>query len=570
MNDIDFAFTISDGIGEFYKAAKENHFELPDYSLAQLRALCCLVCDVLSIQTDNNSADVNGLDNKIYNLFKTKQIDETTKRKLHQLRLNGNIGAHPEKFFNTKDELANLATESLSITRELLKLSFQKLFPNKLIPDYVILESATDNLKQICYLAMIGEDPEARHLSGMMLLRKAQKLYLDAQMTAESGGIAYLGVEYESIKSQALFWFKLAAERGYAASMYEYGVALADGAEGDEMRAMGENYVFRASNLGNSDASAFIGDCFLHGSYSIEANPFEARKYLLLAAEDDQPSALTNLGALYEKGIGGEVNLNTAFEYTLRAAEAGYPLGQFNLSVFYFNGLGVEVNETLAIGWLTKSAEQGYPIAMLQLAREITVGNIHGKGTTDAEGLYLKCLTSSDEVGNQARYNLSQLYICKNEEKSDWKSLIDAAYLLQECYEKELGKGNLAQKCCDAAPSLVRKLREGFKSIAENESLLMSAIFVLNYFNEDGYPVLKRQEQNKVIIDTLGKLSLESKNLSISKRLQLAGELFTPEKIAQKNLHLLTSPKAQVRVKVRRNQVCTCGSGKKFKLCCGK
>lgn len=569
MNDIDFAFTISDDIGMFYKVAKENHSELPSYSLAQLRALCHLVCDIFSNEYEARSVSAKGLESKIYDLFKARLIDGKTKDNLHQLRRNGNVGAHPEKFFHTKNALVNLAIESLSTTRELLKLSFQRLYPDKSIPVYEVSEFATDNLKQICYQAMIEEDSEARHMSGMMLLDKAKKLDVDAQKLAESSGFAYLGHEYASIKSQALFWFKLAAESNYAPSMYEYGVALADGAEGDEMRGIGVNYLYRASELGNADARAFIGDCLLHGSCSIEADPVEARKYLQLAATDDQPSALTNLGALYEKGIGGEVNLSAAFEYTLRAAEAGYPLGQYNLSVFYFNGLGVDVDEKLAIEWLTKSAGQGCPIAMFQLAHEITIGKIHGKGTADAEVLYIKCLTAP-EIGNQARYNISQLYISKNAEKSDWNSLINAANLLQECYEMELGKGDLAQKCIKAALPLVRQLREGFKSIAKSDSLLESAIIVLHYFNEDGYPVLNRKEQNKVIFGKFKKFAQESKNLSDSNRLQLAGKLFTPEGHSQNTVHSLTSPLAQRNAKVGRNQGCTCGSGKKFKVCCGK
>jgi TPR repeat protein len=549
----------------FYKRAKEHHRELADYSLAQLRAMCHLICNILSNDHEVRSINIKGLENKINDLYKARLINRKTNDKLHQLRRNGNVGAHPEKFFNTKSELVNLAIESLTISRDLLELSFQKLFPGNSMPAYEVSESTTDNLKQICYQAMIEADPEARHMSGMMLLGKAKELDAEARKLAESSGFAYLGYEYASIKSQALFWFKLAAESHYAPAMYEYGVALADGAEGDSMRGIGENYIFRACELGNADARAFIGDCLLHGTHSFEADPVEARKYLELAATDDQPSALTNLGALYEKGIGGEVNLRIAFDYTLRAAEAGYPLGQYNLAAFYFNGLGISVDEKLAIEWLTKSALQGCPIAMLHLGHQITIGKVQGKGTQDTEELYLKCI-SSPEYGNQARFHLSQLYISENNDKSDWNKLIIAANLLQECYERELGQGDLAQKCITVAQPLIRRLRKGFKSIAQSKTLLESVIIVLNYFNEYGYPVLNRKERDKELIGKFDKFDRAARQLSDSEKLKLSGKLFTP-------LGLPASASAfpaQRIAKIGRNQGCSCGSGKKFKVCCGK
>lgn len=341
-----------------------------------------------------------------------------------------------------------------------------------------------------------------------------------------------------------------------------FGVALADGFEGEEKRALGENLVYRASELGYADARAFMGDCFLHGSKLFEVDFAEARVQLELAATEDHPRALANLGAMYEQGKGGPINHEAAFECTRRAAEAGYPQGQYNLFVLYLNGHGVLQDESRALYWLTTAAEQQYPRALLELARFTLGGRVEGKSHADAEKLLQRC--TSQEVANLACYELAKLY-CGYTPSYD--RLLQAAHLLQECYEREGGEGDLAQKCWDLSPTVVHELNAGLAAhIAQagNEA----AVLLLRYFDANGHPVKSRADQNRAMYLDLDRMA-KARTLPLEDQVALAGSLFVPH-LAQK---VRPRPVARVdvpREKTGRNSPCTCGSGKKFKVCCGR
>lgn len=561
MNDIDFALSISTKIGSLYKSAKDRSSELPDYSLGCLRGLCHLICDLIADGKLSPNAYARDLDSKIYVLFKERLIDSQTKAMLHQLRVNGNVGAHPEKYFLSRQEFRRLCNESLVTARKLLEITYRHLKPGSPVPQYEVLRNDDQDLKELCYQAMIGGDPESRHVVGKLLLDKAADINKNALAEADTGGYVLLGKDYQSFLDQGYFWHKLASESQFSPSMYEYGVALANGLEGDEKRVFGESLVYQASRLGDANACAFIGHCYLHGSQAFDIDLVEARNYLELAAAEDHPAALADLGAMYEKGMGGPANLTAAVEYTLRAAEAGYPQGQYNLSVFYFNGRGVPNDEMHAVTWLIKSANQGYPPAMLSLARLILEGRVEGRGKNDAEVLYSRCLPHED-IGNDARYELASLYMSSEE---DYESQIKAAHLLQECYEREGGDSALAKKCSNASPALVRRLKRGF-SLADDK-LLQGAMLVLNYFDSAGRPVKNRKEQVKSFIGKLDQM-VAARHLSEAERIELAGQLFVPDGVPRK-AKAQVIPWSREGAKIGRNDPCPCGSGKKFKACCG-
>ncbi|BAK76487.1 Sel1 domain-containing protein [Pseudogulbenkiania sp. NH8B] len=565
MNDIDFALFISPRIGELYKSAKENSSELPDYSLGRLRGLCHLVCELIAEKGGLSSSDGGDLDQKIYRLFKEQLINSETMSKLHQLRKNGNTGAHPEKFYLTKQGFTALCEQSMNITRELLHVTYQLCHPGSPVPHYDISAQVSDGLKEICYQAMIGADPEARYMAGKIFKDKVDGLKLESQKALESGDISFHNFDIQSFREQAVFWFRLAsANEEHAPSMFEYGAALANGFEGEDKIAIGENLICRASRLGNADAHAFIGCCYMFGSKLFDVDPVEARNHFELAAMEDHPTALINLGAMYDKGMGGPANPQAAFDYTRRAAEAGYPEGQYNLFVHYLNGIGVDKDEITALNWLTKAAEQGFPTAMFTLAKFIAEGRVEGKGSDDAESLYLGCLKSG-QLGNEVLYELAQVYIAKG---ADYEDLIKAANLLQKCYEREGGKSELAQQCWKQSPPLVSQIRNGFARNAASDSIMESAIIVLSYFDSMGHPVKNRQEQNRKFLDNLYKFR-EARDLSEDKKIELAGQLFIPGM-------LFATPKSTVipfarkSEKIGRNDRCPCGSGKKFKVCCGR
>src|SRR5699024_5702406 len=106
--------------------------------------------------------------------------------------------------------------------------------------------------------------------------------------------------------------------------------ALAAGAEGTDKIVEGERLVLQAAELGNADADAFIGKCYLLGSKAFDVDYGQALAHLRRAAEEGHPGALANLGVMLHDGLGVERDLAGSAQLTLRAARAGFPQAQFN------------------------------------------------------------------------------------------------------------------------------------------------------------------------------------------------------------------------------------------------
>lgn len=77
------------------------------------------------------------------------------------------------------------------------------------------------------------------------------------------------------------------------------------------------------------------------------------------AAEEDDISALMELGRTYHFGDGVEKDEEKAFGYFLRAAELGEPTAEFNTGLHYAQGTGVERNFKKAEEWMKKAMDDG-------------------------------------------------------------------------------------------------------------------------------------------------------------------------------------------------------------------
>ncbi len=66
-----------------------------------------------------------------------------------------------------------------------------------------------------------------------------------------------------------------------------------------------------------------------------------------------------NVGVIYERGIGTDVNQSGAAYWYLRSAEQGYLDAQYNVGIMYVSGRGVEQNTTAGMMWLAAAAKQG-------------------------------------------------------------------------------------------------------------------------------------------------------------------------------------------------------------------
>ncbi len=78
------------------------------------------------------------------------------------------------------------------------------------------------------------------------------------------------------------------------------------------------------------------------------------------SAEDNYAGAYTNLGVLYLKGKGVNINYNKAFKYFKIAAEKGDGAAYNNLGVCYTGGYGVDIDYEKALNCYKKAVDLGY------------------------------------------------------------------------------------------------------------------------------------------------------------------------------------------------------------------
>ncbi|MCV2502875.1 MAG: sel1 repeat family protein, partial [Neisseriaceae bacterium] len=86
------------------------------------------------------------------------------------------------------------------------------------------------------------------------------------------------------------------------------------------------------------------------------------------ASLDGKAAAQNDLAFLYQKGLGGALDLSQAKEWYEKAANQDYSTAQYNLGYLYEKGLGVKKDLNKAREWYEKAAEQNNVEALYALA----------------------------------------------------------------------------------------------------------------------------------------------------------------------------------------------------------
>ncbi len=102
----------------------------------------------------------------------------------------------------------------------------------------------------------------------------------------------------------------------------------------------------------------------------------DAFKKLHQAAEQGHVLSQYNIGVMYKKGQGVDINFKEAAKWYLKAANQGFTEAQYNIGVMLYEGEGVEQNYKEAFNWFLKAANSGNVIAKRVLGSMY----INGKG----------------------------------------------------------------------------------------------------------------------------------------------------------------------------------------------
>lgn len=118
----------------------------------------------------------------------------------------------------------------------------------------------------------------------------------------------------------------------------------------------------------------------------------------LSAAKAGKVKAMYEVGRLYERGRGTNLNLKLAIQWYQSASDAGQPYAQSRLGIMYFEGRGVKQDYNKALKLLNAAAKENVPSAQYQLANMYELGTgvsqdltlaIHWYSQSDKYGYYL-------------------------------------------------------------------------------------------------------------------------------------------------------------------------------------
>lgn len=563
MDDIQFAFSVSDKLGQLYRNAKTFSGQAPALSLTHLRGLAYEVCDML----DRGTSPTEQLANRIKSLESTGILKAAAIRRLRILQRHGNIAAHPEEYDHEDHDFGAMANESLAAARELLEqLLVLRTDP---VPTYYIATLEDSGLRDMCFQAMVLGDIDAIHQVGEYFKAWAVQLSV-----AKSGVFTADGYSFDARGQieQAMFWFKKGADLSHPDCMYQLGYyhAQTKGIDSN-LRAQGERLISRASEAGHVDATFYVAEMLLDGMGIFEKDLKGAQELLEQAAQQNHPGALAKLGGLYALGIGCEVDYQKAANCTIRAAEAGYPQGQYNLFVLYHDGKGIEKNKAEAIRWLIEAANQDFPSAIYNLACFTQSGYAPGRMRADALEGYRRCLAFT-EYRARAALAIAEMSLNDEDSMDGW---LESATHAQACFEIITRDGDphvLLGDCLATAKKAVDKVRIHIRRHGTERHRLGQELLVCLLFDYNGQPVTNREKRIEEFAELL--LQCNGSNAEASRRafsVVLAAAGIEPNAPAPLPLRM---PAKAVRVLpsfplAGRNDPCPCGSGKKYKKCHG-
>lgn len=193
----------------------------------------------------------------------------------------------------------------------------------------------------------------------------------DAAAQYALGECYYHGKTLEQNYEEAVKWFRLAADKGYADAQHALGICyyFGNGVEKDHARAV---FYFRAAaEQGLAGAQTDLGLRYLNGE-GVGKDEAEAAKWFEKAGRAGNLTGATNLALCYLNGLGVARDQAEAVRLLRTAADRGFAAAQHNLGLCYLGGHGVDQNYEKAIAWFRLSIQNGYVDPSGNLAKALS------------------------------------------------------------------------------------------------------------------------------------------------------------------------------------------------------
>jgi TPR repeat protein len=126
-------------------------------------------------------------------------------------------------------------------------------------------------------------------------------------------------------------------------------------------------------------------------------------------ADAGDSSAQTNLGYMYDQGLGCPRSPSNAALWYRKAADAGDPLGENNLADLYLRGEGVAQNDAEAFRLFQKAALQGQTGARIKLGYMYAEGRGTQQDRQTAYAWISAASLAGDPRGNDLLHSLQKV-----------------------------------------------------------------------------------------------------------------------------------------------------------------
>lgn len=223
------------------------------------------------------------------------------------------------------------------------------------------------------------------------------------------------------------------------------GSLRAQSSEGDKPFSSKEE-LQKMADAGNAEAQMRLAVMYYTGSMDGKPDLKKARYWYEKAAAQDQPTALFNLGVMYEKGEGVEKDADKALVYYCRAADKGLVEAQLNAAV-EFRDLRQDLGK--AAHYFQMAADHGHKAAQREFGRML----LEGQGVKRDLPLALKYLDAAASTGDAlAHLLLANVYSGKVQGLAPdpakmvdhlWQAAgddsVEAVARLGYCYEMGIG-----------------------------------------------------------------------------------------------------------------------------------
>lgn len=163
----------------------------------------------------------------------------------------------------------------------------------------------------------------------------------------------------------------------------------------------------RLAAEGNVESQMNLGYMYLYGSNGVEQDFDKAFEYYNMAAEQNNPIALNNVGSLYFNGIGTEKNRARAIKYFNKSAKLGNDNAATNLAFIYLTGNKDSDRNKKAVELLRQAAKSGNKLA------EFMLGYAYYKGFVVEPDNYTAFNLIKDAADNDASFDEAQLVLAE-------------------------------------------------------------------------------------------------------------------------------------------------------------